>query len=105
MNALKLAIESGSAAAGGCLAVAQKTQPDFSDRAETCVIATLGKVKQATGEMLTDVCKRSGIVPHDDRAFGPIIARLSRAGRIRRCGYALRAKGHGTPGATVWELC
>lgn len=60
---------------------------------------------EAPGEEITDACKSAGIVPaRDDRAFGPVYQSLARAGRIKRMGYCLRKKGHGTAGGIIWRL-
>lgn len=56
-----------------------------------------------TGEQITDGCKAAGIVPHDDKAFGPVIGQLVRRNQIERAGFAQREKGHGTSGGNVWS--
>ena len=58
---------------------------------------------QASGEEIVDYLKSIGHRPHDDRAFGAIFGRLSRAGLISFVGYAIRKKGHATGGARVWK--
>lgn len=55
-----------------------------------------------TGEYLTNCAKGAGFVPHDDRAFGPVIARLVRERLIKCVGYRCRLKGNGTAGARLW---
>lgn len=57
-----------------------------------------------SSEDLTIACLESGIVPHDDRAFGPVYAKLSRSGQITKAGYCARKRGHGTSGGIVWRL-
>ena len=59
---------------------------------------------ESSGEDITDACKQAGIVPHEDRAFGPVMMALSRKKIIEKCGTAARRKGHGTSGATIWRL-
>lgn len=75
--------------------------------AEACVFvlsylaASPGPV---SGETLTLACKATGIVPHDDRAFGAVYMRLSRTGKIHRAGAVRRERGHGTSGGILWRL-
>lgn len=94
----------GAEAGQLCLDFTERTDSDFGKRAARHILFSLQHLQRATGEALTDLCKRDGLVPHDDRAFGPIYARLAKDGHIRRAGWAPRRKGHGTGGATVWEL-
>ena len=58
----------------------------------------------ATGEDITDSAKKNGIIPHDDRAFGPVYMRLYKLGHIVPVGNASRRKGHGSLGARIWIL-
>ena len=101
---LQQARTAGEQAGQMCLAFTEAEDSTFSERAARHILLSLRHLQRATGEALTDLCKRDGLVPHDDRAFGPIYARLSKDGRIRRAGWAPRIKGHGTGGATIWEL-
>ena len=68
---------------------------------------TLQKLKRDAesylGEDITDACKAAGIVPHEDRAFGPVYLALARQGAIVRVGYMARRRGHGAP-APGWRL-
>lgn len=57
-----------------------------------------------SSEDLVDRCKELGLVPRDDRCFGGVFLGLARRGEIRRVGYAVRRKGHGTGGASLWAL-
>ena len=66
-------------------------------------LAWLQEGGQASGEEIVDYLKSLGHKPHDDRAFGAIFSRLSRAGSISFVGYAVRKKGHATAGARVWK--
>ena len=77
---------------------------EFREKACVFIVAYLLSHGPTAGEDLTDACKRSGIVPHDDRAFGPVYMRLSRDGLIEKAGYVPRRKGHGTGGGSVWQL-
>jgi len=66
-------------------------------------LAWLNEGGPASGEEIVNHLKRLGHKPHDDRAFGPVFARLVREGSISFVGYAVRQKGHGTIGAKVWR--
>ena len=76
----------------------------FTTRAMSCVLDHLREYGNATGEQLTDACKKAGVLPHNDKAFGAILARLSRSKRIEKVGFAPRTKGHGTAGGIVWGI-
>lgn len=78
---------------------------DFAERAEAYVLEYLEKVPHSSTELLTDACKRAGIKPRkDDRAFGPVYAKLLRAGTLLTIGECKRRKGHGTAGGRVVAL-
>lgn len=83
---------------------ATKNDPMFSDRAKTCILASLAKHGQSSGEFLINECKLAGIRPHDDRAFGGPVQSLLRKGLIKRVAYCMRSKGHGAQGGSVYEL-
>lgn len=55
-------------------------------------------------EDLVDLCKEQGVIPHNDRAFGPVFLSLMRQGVIIKDGSRPRRKGHSAPGATIWKL-
>lgn len=59
---------------------------------------------RATAEEITNACKRAGHTPADDRAFGGVMAYLSRNGLARIVDHCQRKRGHGTDGGHVWEL-
>jgi hypothetical protein len=84
---------------------AQQSDPTFSERAKDCMLKTLAKFVQCSGEFLINECKLAGIVPHDDRAFGAPVNSLLRNHQIRRVGYCARSKGHGTQGGSIYALC
>lgn len=75
----------------------------FAERARAFVVDYLDRHAAASGEVITEACKRAGIRPHDDRAFGPVYMALSRAGLIEKCGSAIRKRGHGCAGGNVWR--
>jgi hypothetical protein len=76
----------------------------FSERAAAFVLAYLEAHGPVSSEVLTDACKQAGIMPHDDRAFGPVYMKLARAGQIRKVDTCIRMKGHLTAGGNVWGL-
>lgn len=85
-------------------AVAESAGTKFLRAAETFVLEELRRRGRASGEALVDAAKAAGIVPLDDRAFGPVFRRLSQTGQIVKVGYAPRARGHATAGGLVWAL-
>ena len=76
----------------------------FREEAKAFVLEYLARHGEQSGETLTNACLKAGIVPHDDRAFGPVLMSLSRNGLIEKCGMAVRQKGHGTSGGNIWKL-
>jgi hypothetical protein len=82
----------------------ERSIPDFKDRATTFVLSYLNRQIRAPGEEITNACKAAGIIPHDDRAFGPIYYSLAKQGLIFKTGTCLRLRGHGTTGGNIWEL-
>lgn len=98
------AMAAGEAGGAKCLDAAERRDPHFGERARSAILAHLQAVQQCSGEVLTDVARAHGAVPHDDRAFGPIFQGLARRGLIRCVGYCLRSKGHATAGGRVWSL-
>ena len=83
--------------------IEQHASETFQDQALAFVLSYLTVHGETSGEVLTDACKQAGIVPHDDRAFGPIYMKLSRKGLIEKCGLVVRRRGHGTAGGNVWR--
>jgi hypothetical protein len=88
----------------GMARVEAKAGEDFSYRAQIFVIRFLADCGASSGEAITNACKKAGICPHDDRAFGPVYLKLVREGRIIKVGTAKRLKGHYTAGANIWDL-
>jgi len=83
---------------------AQDDRPRFHQQAVDFVLWFLDRFGPATGERITDACKRAGIQPHDDRAFGPVYMALARQKRIEKIGSVRRERGHGTSGGNIWAL-
>ena len=84
-------------------AVAESAGTKFLRAAETFVLEELRRRGRASGEALVDAAKAAGIVPLDDRAFGPVFRKLSQRRLIVRVGFGVRAKGHATAGLSLWE--
>lgn len=86
--------------------VAQRAEgghPDFLETARAYVLTYLASHGPTAAEVLTLACKRAGICPHDDRAFGPVYFGLARRGVIVKAGSVRRERGHGTAGGNVWR--
>lgn len=83
---------------------AEERRPSFREDAEEFVISYLRVHGATPGEVLTIECKRSGIVPHDDRAFGAVYLSLVRHRVIERVGTVPRLRGHRTAGGNIWAL-
>lgn len=84
--------------------VAKRAGEDFYERAAAFVAAYLRQHGPTSSEDLTDACKAAGIEPeNDDRAFGPLYARLVKRGVIVWHGYCERRKGHGCAGGNIWR--
>lgn len=82
-------------------ALQKKSGEGFIAAASAFVLEHLRTHGPKTGEQLTDAAKKAGIVPGDDREFGPVYSSLHRRGLIHHHGYAPRSKGHGAVG-NVW---
>lgn len=88
----------------GMAQVEKNAGADFMERAKSFVLSYLERHGPTPSEMLTDAAKVHGIKPHDDKAFGPLYAALSRAKLIRSCGVCKRRKGHASGACNIWEL-
>jgi hypothetical protein len=98
------AIAAGDDGMSRCLDKAVKRDSEFTEKATAAIVAHLQVVKECSGEVLTDVARAKGAVPHDDRAFGAVFKSLARRGVIRHVGFCLRTKGHGTAGGRIWGI-
>ena len=83
---------------------AQDDRPRFHQQAVDFVFGSWTDSARRLGEHITDACKRAGIQPHDDRAFGPVYMTLARQKRIEKIGSVRRERGHGTSGGNIWAL-
>ncbi|MBX3653225.1 MAG: hypothetical protein KF686_03510 [Ramlibacter sp.] len=96
----------GAEAAGRCADKAERVEdPEFRQKARAAILEHLRVVREASGEVLTDVAVAKGARCHDTRAFGAVFAKLARDGMIRTVGYCARTRGHGTSGGRIWALC
>jgi hypothetical protein len=104
---LLAAIEAGREGMAQATDAAERRDPLFAVKAEAAIVACLKGCKQrrASSEDLVDAARAQGLVPHDDRAFGPVFQSMARRGVIRFVGFCLRKKGHGTAGGRIWALC
>lgn len=92
----------GETAGRACTDKAERTTDFDRDAARRFILATLRKNGETPGEVLTDLARKAGFVPHDDRAFGAVFGKLARERAIRCVGYCTRRKGHSTAGGRVW---
>lgn len=83
---------------------AEARRAQFAEDARAFVLKYLREHGATAGEQITLACKDAGIVPHDDRAFGPVYFGLRRRGLITIVGECRRERGHGTRGGNVWAL-
>jgi hypothetical protein len=84
---------------------AEDNTPAFAERASEFITEYLRtKNCPLSGEVLTMACKQAGIVPHDDRAFGPVYMSLIKRGVIEKSGTVRRERGHGTAGGNTYRL-
>lgn len=83
---------------------AEMAAPGFRLAAAEFVLELLTVAGPTPAETLSLACKAAGIVPHDDRAFGPVYMRLARARLIEKVGQVRRERGHGTSGGNIWKL-
>jgi hypothetical protein len=93
----------GDVAGRACADKAERTTAFDTAAAGRFVLATLIKNGETPGELLTDLARKAGHVPHDDRAFGVVFKMLAKERAIRCVGYCERRKGHGTAGGRVWD--
>jgi len=84
--------------------VSRNAGESFKVRAINFVVRFLGENGATAGEDITDAAKKAGIIPHDDRAFGPVYMKLYNQGHIVPVGDIARRKGHGTHGGRIWSL-
>lgn len=76
----------------------------FATAAYNFVIDYLEEHPPTSCEVIVNACKRAGIKPHNDHAFGPVFLKLFKDGRTMKTGMTRRFKGHLAPGANIWTL-
>lgn len=94
----------GAAAGEACLAKAERVTAFDAAAARGAILELLADGVARSGEQLVDHCIRRGIVPHDGRAFGPVLKSLAGGGLIEAVGFVTRVKGHGTAGGRLWKI-
>lgn len=99
---LPMARKLGDVGMARALEHAESDEPGFRERAQEFVLAYLAEHGLSSGELITDACKLAGIIPDEDRAFGPIYSKLLRLNKIRVVGLVPRRKGHGSLGAKLY---
>jgi hypothetical protein len=88
---------------------ADRVIPDWSEKAHALSIAylqSLGSGAQTTSEKVRIYAERAGLPhPPDKRAWGAVMLRLARAGRLRKRGWttAEDPKVHCNP-VSLWEI-
>lgn len=95
--------EAGAEAGEACTQKAERVA-GLNREAVTQLFLNRLRESPCTGEDLSDAALVAGHVPHDLRAFGPIVAAMARKNLIRCIGVRERRRGHGTAGARVWGL-
>jgi hypothetical protein len=83
---------------------AEESRPNFLEDARAFVLRYLKEHGRTSGEVLTMECKRAGIVPHSDKAFGGVYMALSRRGLIVKDGTCQRMRGNNTAGGNIWKV-
>jgi hypothetical protein len=81
---------------------AEERRPTFAEDARAFILGYLAEHGPTSGEVLTIACKRDGIVPPDDRAFGGVYYRLRSQGLIQKVGECRRLRGHNTGGGSIY---
>lgn len=86
-------------------AINDLSRATFGYSARKFVLEYLRRQGPTSGEDLTDAMLEAGITPPggNDKTFGAIYQAMRVAGHIERYGVAMRRKGNGTLGATIWK--
>lgn len=94
----------GAEAGKNCFELAETKDKSFGKRAYEFIVDYITKQPEPVpGESVTLACRRAGIAPHDDRAFGPVYAKAIKNGDIRVVGSCQRVRGHGTAGGRLYR--
>ena len=82
----------------------KKHKQSFVALAKDFIVRHLERVDKASGETIVSTAKTSGLVPENDKSFGPAFRSLSVKGVIQKCGTCRRQKGHRSSGGHIWKL-
>lgn len=77
---------------------------EFAAQARFFILDYLASNPPTSCEVIVNACKKTGVIPHNDHAFGPVFLKLFRNGVIIKAGMTKRFKGHCAPGANIWTL-
>lgn len=88
------------------LAVTAIDKALFQDTARGWILTWLSKFGPTSGEDIVDSMFAGGVRPPggDGRKYGAHFQALHQLGMIERYGVAMRRKGNGTLGATIWKI-
>jgi hypothetical protein len=84
--------------------VAENAGKPFMSQALSFVVRYLRDNGEQSGEAITDALWNVGIQAHDRRAMGPVFLALIKDNLIERCGDAVRVRGHGCRGGSIYRL-
>lgn len=76
----------------------------FAVLARQFILDYLADHEPTSCEVIVNACKKAGIKPHNDHAFGPVFLHLFKSKQIIKAGLTKRFKGHCAPGANIWTL-
>jgi hypothetical protein len=88
----------------GMAKVEKHAGASFSAAAQNFIVEYLSKNPPTSCEVIVNACKKAGIIPHNDHAFGPVFLKLFKNGWITKAGMTKRFKGHAAPGANIWTV-
>lgn len=86
---------------------AEYNRAKFSEESQRFIVSFLALApdNKASGEDITDACVNAEIIPHDMRAFGSVLVKLVRAGKIEKTGETcVRRRGNLTTGGNIWRM-
>lgn len=98
------AAAAGEAAGDACLGKAERDGDFDGQAAAAFMLGYLLAHGVSSSELMVHAAKRAGHVPHDDRAFGPVIAGMVRRGEMDYVGPCKRERGNGTSGGRLWRI-
>ena len=101
---LTAARERGDLMGHACQDKAELVADFDTEGARGFVMTWLREHGPISGEAIVNAAKAAGFVPHDDRAFGPVLGWLARKHLICCVGFCARRRGHGTAGGRLWSV-